>query len=57
MNFSGCCKTFRIAKTARNTRSRVDQKIGGDTSSLEKSLSDVNNAIKKTQIQLRDVAF
>ena len=34
-----------------------DQKIGGDTSGLEKSLSDVNNAIKKTQSQLRDVAF
>lgn len=29
--------------------------IGGDTSGLEKSLSAVNNSIKKTQSQLRDV--
>ena len=29
--------------------------IGGDTSGLEKSLSTVNNSIKKPQIQLRDV--
>ena len=29
--------------------------IGGDTSGLEKSLSTVNNSIKKTQSQLRDV--
>ena len=27
---------------------------GGDTSGLEKSMSDVNNSIKKTQSQLRD---
>ena len=31
------------------------QEIGGDTSGLEKSLSAVNNSIKKTQSQLRDV--
>jgi phage-related minor tail protein len=29
--------------------------IGGDTSGLERALSDVNNSIKKTQSQLRDV--
>ena len=29
--------------------------IGGDTSSLERALSDVNNSTKKTQSQLRDV--
>ena len=29
--------------------------IGGDTSGLEKSLAAVNNSIKKTQSQLRDV--
>ena len=33
----------------------ITVEIGGDTSGLEKSLSDVNNAIKKTQSQLRDV--
>ena len=33
----------------------ITVEIGGDTSGLEKSLSDVNNSIKKTQSQLRDV--
>lgn len=33
----------------------ITVEIGGDTSGLEKSLSDVNNSIKKTQNQLRDV--
>ena len=34
----------------------ITVEIGGDTSGLEKSLNDVNNSIKKTQSQLRDVA-
>ena len=34
----------------------ITVEIGGDTSGLEKSLSDVNNSIKKTQSQLRDVS-
>ena len=33
----------------------ITVEIGGDTSGLEKSLSTVNNSIKKTQSQLRDV--
>ncbi|OUQ47653.1 hypothetical protein B5E64_01465 [Drancourtella sp. An12] len=33
----------------------ITVEIGGDTSGLEKSLSAVNNSIKKTQSQLRDV--
>ena len=33
----------------------ITVEIGGDTSGLKKSLSDVNNSIKKTQSQLRDV--
>ena len=33
----------------------ITVEIGGDTSGLEKSLSDVNNSLKKTQSQLRDV--
>ena len=33
----------------------ITVEIGGDTSGLEKALSDVNNSIKKTQSQLRDV--
>ena len=33
----------------------ITVEIGGDTSGLEKLLSDVNNSIKKTQSQLRDV--
>ena len=33
----------------------ITVEIGGDTSGLEKSLSDINNSIKKTQSQLRDV--
>ncbi len=33
----------------------ITVEIGGDTSGLEKSLNDVNNSIKKTQSQLRDV--
>ncbi len=33
----------------------ITVEIGGDTSGPEKSLSDVNNAIKKTQSQLRDM--
>ena len=33
----------------------ITVEIGGDTSGLEKSLSAVNNSIKKTQGQLRDV--
>lgn len=33
----------------------ITVEIGGDTSGLEKSLSAVNNSIKKTQNQLRDV--
>lgn len=33
----------------------ITVEIGGDTSGLEKSLSDVNSSIKKTQSQLRDV--
>ena len=33
----------------------ITVEIGGDTSGLEKSLFDVNNSIKKTQSQLRDV--
>ena len=33
----------------------ITVEIGGDTSGLEKSLSDGNNSIKKTQSQLRDV--
>lgn len=33
----------------------VTVEIGGDTSGLEKSLNAVNNSIKKTQSQLRDV--
>ena len=33
----------------------ITVEIGGDTSGLEKSLAAVNNSIKKTQSQLRDV--
>ncbi len=33
----------------------ITVEVGGDTSGLEKSLSAVNNSIKKTQSQLRDV--
>lgn len=33
----------------------ITVEIGGDTSGLERALSDVNNSIKKTQSQLRDV--
>ena len=33
----------------------ITVEIGGDTSGLERVLSDVNNFIKKTQSQLRDV--
>lgn len=33
----------------------ITVEIGGDTSGLERALSDVNNFIKKTQSQLRDV--
>lgn len=33
----------------------ITVEIGGDTSGLEKSLATVNNSIKKTQSQLRDV--
>lgn len=33
----------------------ITVEIGGDTSGLEKALSDVNNSIKRTQSQLRDV--
>ena len=33
----------------------ITVEIGGDTSGLERSLNDVNNSIKKTQSQLRDV--
>ena len=33
----------------------ITVEIGGDTSGLEKSLSTVNNSIKKTQSQLRDL--
>ena len=33
----------------------ITVEIGGDTSGLEKALSGVNNSIKKTQSQLRDV--
>ena len=33
----------------------ITEEIGGDTSRLEKSLAAVNNSIKKTQSQLRNV--
>lgn len=33
----------------------ITVEIGGDTSGLQKSLSDVNSSIKKTQSQLKDV--
>lgn len=33
----------------------ITVEIGGDTSGLEKSFATVNNSIKKTQSQLRDV--
>lgn len=33
----------------------ITVEIGGDTSGLERALSDVNNSTKKTQSQLRDV--
>lgn len=33
----------------------ITVEIGGDTSGLGKALNDVNNSIKKTQSQLRDV--
>lgn len=33
----------------------ITVEIGGDTSGLEKALSAVNNSIKKTESQLRDV--
>ena len=33
----------------------ITVEIGGDTNGLERALSDVNNSIKKTRSQLRDV--
>ena len=33
----------------------ITVELGGDSSGLQKALSDVNNSIKKTQSQLRDV--
>ena len=33
----------------------ITVEIGGDTSGLEKALSAVNNSIKKTESQIRDV--
>lgn len=53
LDFSGC--TFKIHKIRCVCTYKITVEIGGDTTGLSKALAGVNNGIKSTQAQLKDV--